>query len=181
VIALAAGAVVVALLLHGAVVAGAVGAVGAVTALIESGHASGSASGDGGAAADDAVPARFAQTITYDDGLKLSISEPVPFEPSPEARGGGQTAAVTITITLHNGGAEEVPLRASSSVVSKGTPASVVVDAANGLSGVPPVGSIAPGQTVSYSEGYSVADASEVVVLLEPSPDYYPARFAFGE
>ncbi|GAA2232685.1 hypothetical protein N1031_08625 [Herbiconiux moechotypicola] len=154
------------------------------TEAVSAGESSPQAPGDGsgvGSGEDDAtevVRARFGQTVTYDDGLQLSIGAPEVFEPSPESRGGGQAESVIFTITLHNPGSQEVPLRASSAVSSAGEPASVVVDGANGLNGVPPVGSIAPGQTVSYREGYSVASAADVVVLLEPSSDYYPARFA---
>ncbi|MDO9395442.1 MAG: hypothetical protein Q7T71_02735 [Herbiconiux sp.] len=126
----------------------------------------------------DTIAAGFGQTVTYDDGLQVSIAEPTAFEPSAEARGASQEWNLTFAITFYNGTDAELPLRVSSAVSASGIPADVIVDGDNALSGVPPVASIAPGQTISYVEGYSVADATAVTFDIAPGAEYLPSRFS---
>ncbi len=129
-----------------------------------------------GAAQLDTVAARFGQTVTYDDGLQLYIAEPVAFTPSSEARGAGQQVQLAFTIVVYNGTDAEVALRESSSVSAEGRPGEAVVDPVNGANGVPPVSTLAPGETVSYVEAFSLA-SDDVVFAIAPGGDYLPARF----
>ncbi|WP_368496716.1 hypothetical protein [Herbiconiux sp. A18JL235] len=124
----------------------------------------------------DTVAARFGQTVTYDDGLQLYIADPVEFVPSSEARGAGQAVQLAFTIVVYNGTDAEVALRESSSVSAAGQQADAVVDPVNGATGVPPVSTLAPGETVSYVEAFSLA-SGDAVFAIAPGADYLPARF----
>jgi hypothetical protein len=133
------------------------------------------------AAAVESVPATFGQTVTYDDGMQIAVSEPLPFTPSAEAAGLEGDLALSFTVTIYNGTEADYELFPFTLVTADGQPGSVVVDEANSMPGVPPVATIAAGQTVTSIEGYSfpaAADASAAVVYqVAPGPEYLPSRF----
>lgn len=133
-----------------------------------------------GATAEESVPATFGQTVTYDDGMQIAVSEPLPFTPSAEAAGLEGDLALSFTVTIYNGTSADYELFPFTLVTADGQPGSAVVDEANSMPGVPPVATLAPGQTVTSIEGYSFPDAagsSAVIYQVAPGPEYLPSRF----
>ncbi|NYD70779.1 hypothetical protein [Herbiconiux flava] len=161
------------------VVLGVVFAVGVIGAATSSALFGGQAADGGGPAASgtEVVPALFDQTVTYDDGLQISVAAPQSFSPSPQASGAGQPANIAVTVTVYNGGATDFVPGTVTSVVSAGASGNPIVDPSNGMTGLPPAATVPPGATVSYVEAYSVADADDVVYVVTPAAAYLPARF----
>ncbi len=159
--------------------------IGFVTSAVQSAGSNLSAAEPGagqtapGGAAVDVIPATFGQVVTYDDGMRISVGEPTPFTPSAAGVGADQASELAFTIEIYNGtGADYQPLP-TSGVTSKGVAGSPIVDPANGMSGIPPVAVIPAGQTVTYVEGYSVADPNDVGYDVAPGFEYTTARFSF--
>ncbi|MGA1838373.1 hypothetical protein VD659_15745 [Herbiconiux sp. 11R-BC] len=159
--------------------------VGFVTSAVQSAGSNLSAAEPGAGqtapdgAAVDVIPATFGQVVTYDDGMRISVSEPAPFTPSASGVGADQASELAFTVEIYNGtGADYQPLP-TSGVTSKGVTGSPIVDPANGMSGMPPVAVIPAGQTVTYVEGYSVADPNDVSYDVAPGFEYTTARFRF--
>jgi hypothetical protein len=134
-----------------------------------------------GAATTESVPATFGQTVTYDDGMQIAVSEPLPFTPSAEAAGLEGDLALSFTVTIYNGTGADYELFPFTLVTADGQPGSVVVDETNSMPGVPPVATLAAGQTVTSIEGYSFPDGVDesaiVVYQVAPGPEYLPSRF----
>ena len=134
----------------------------------------------GESASGDVVPAVFDQTVTYDDGLQLQVTEPVPFTPSPGATGAGAGADFVVTITVYNGTAEAFLPAWASSVTVDGVPLASVIDPASGILDSPPSEQIPLGQTVSYRAGFALpvgVDEPTVQYDISPSPEHLAARF----
>jgi hypothetical protein len=161
------------------VVLGVVFAVGVIGSATSSALFGGQAAdGVGPAAAEtEIVPALFDQTVTYDDGLQISVAAPESFSPSPQASGAGQPANIAVTVTVYNGSATDFVPGTVTSVVSAGASGNPIVDPSNGMTGLPPAATVPPGATVSYVEAYSVADADDVVYVVTPAAAYLSARF----
>ncbi|MCS5718686.1 YrzE family protein [Herbiconiux sp. CPCC 205763] len=125
----------------------------------------------------DVIAAQFGQVVTYDDGMEISVSEPTPFTPSGNAVGADQATNLSFTVTIVNGTATDYQPFSFSTVTSGGVEASLIIDPDNGAEGLPPVDTIPAGQTVTYVEAYSVADANDVVFDVAPGFEYTTARF----
>ncbi|WP_382304240.1 DUF4190 domain-containing protein [Herbiconiux sp. UC225_62] len=125
----------------------------------------------------EVIAAQFGQVVTYDDGMEISVSEPTPFTPSANAVGTDQATNLQFTITIVNGTAADYQPFSFSTVTSGGVAASLIIDPDNGIEGLPPVDTIPAGQTVTYVEAYSVADANDIVYDVAPGFEYTTARF----
>jgi PBP1b-binding outer membrane lipoprotein LpoB len=123
---------------------------------------------------------KFGQVRTYEDGVSISVSTPKPFTPNAEAMGAtpGQKAMV-YTIVITNG--SKVPLRPSAyaNVSSAGAESSMIADVGNpiGSIGSSPSGTILPGKTIKWLEGYSIADPKDVTFQVSPGFKYEDAIF----
>lgn len=113
----------------------------------------------------------FGDVMTWEDGLALSVSTPVPFTPGEYAAGGGQAHNVMFTFTVTNGSTENYEDYVYTTVTSGGAAGESIYDSGQGLSG-PPSGVILPGQTISWTEGWSVADPNAIVLSTAPGFDY---------
>ncbi len=134
------------------------------------------------AAAGEVVPARFGQTVTYDDGLQVQVSAPSAYIPSTDLPGLEPAAAVVVTITVYNGTSEPFQPAFSSHVTAAGQDATAVDDPSNTALGAPPTAAVPPGEAVSWQEAYSVASGADSVPAdfayeTAPSTDYFTARF----
>lgn len=123
---------------------------------------------------------KFGQVRTYEDGVSISVSTPKPFTPNAEAMGAtpGQKAMV-YTIVITNG--SKVPLKPSAyaNVTSAGAESSMIADIGNpiGAIGSSPMGTILPGKTIKWLEGYSIADPKDVTFQVSPGFKYEDAIF----
>lgn len=113
-------------------------------------------------AASTDTNATFGQTVTYKDGLAITVSEPVPFTPGQYAAGAEQAANVLFTITVLNGTEKNYEPLLYSTVSSGGTEGEAIFDADNALDGAPTT-IIPAGKSVTYKAGFSVADPNKIV------------------
>lgn len=121
---------------------------------------------------EDEGPAILAwgETLTYEDGLAITVSQPTGYAPSEWAAGGdGFTSFVVLNITVTNGTAlpyEWFNLRVAAT--SGGAAASEVYDSAmdgQGMElGSTPSADLLPGQSVTYAVGYGVANTADLTV-----------------
>jgi hypothetical protein len=114
----------------------------------------------------------FGETVTYDDGLAVTVSAPEPFTPGEYAAGADQAAAVVFTITITNGTDKNFdPTLAYPSVASSGVEASSVYDSDASLD--QPSTAVPAGQSVSWRAAFSVADPAQLILEISPGPFEY--------
>jgi hypothetical protein len=134
---------------------------------------------DGSPAPDtlDLIPALFGQVVTYDDGMQISVSEPESFTPSANSAGADQEENLSFTVTIFNGTTADYDPFPVSTVTSDDIEASLIIDPDNEMEGLPPIDTIPAGQTVTFVEGYSVADATDLTYDIAPGFEYTTARY----
>lgn len=131
---------------------------------------SGEATADAGAATNPT----FGDTFTYKDGVTVSVSAPTPFTSGQYAAGATQAANVTLTFTIVNGSKKNLDVLAVPTVTSAGTAASEVIDSDNpSLSVIAPTSTVLPGQSLTWTSGYSIADPNNLQVEISPGPFAY--------
>jgi hypothetical protein len=105
------------------------------------------------------------------------MSAPQPFTPSEYSDTSEQAADITVSITVENGtGANFDPSLVYSSVSSGGVEGDRVFDSAQKV-GLSPSTAVPAGQSVSWLEGYSVADPDQLVLQIAPGYDYEDVVF----
>lgn len=128
---------------------------------------------------DDMIAA-FGEVFDYTNGVSISVSEGVAFQPSGTAAGAvdGQTH-LAFTITLTNGTNEAIDPYTYETVSSGGSEASSIFDMDNPIGDVggSPMTSLLPGKSVSWIVGYSVADPADLVFEASPGFEYEEVIF----
>jgi hypothetical protein len=118
--------------------------------------------------------AKFGEVFKYDDGVSVSVSAPVAFKPGQYAAGADQAQNIMLTFTIVNGSTKNLNPVALPKVSSAGTEGSAVFDAANTtLAAFAPTTVILPGGKSSWTQGFSVADATKLIVQFSPAPFTY--------
>jgi hypothetical protein len=103
----------------------------------------------------------FGDTVTYKDGLKVSVSAPTPYTPTQYAVGATEASNVVFTVTITNGSASNYdPTFAVSSASSGGSAASQIFD--NPIDDQPDA-VVPPGQSITFHVGFSIADPNQIV------------------
>lgn len=119
--------------------------------------------------------------FTYDDGITLTITAPEAFTPSEYAfTGTDWPAYIRFDITLTNG--TDVPFDpagAYGTLSSGGQEGEAVFDTDNGLDGTP-MTPVLPGKSITWSEGYGVADPADLTFQVAPGFEHEPALFVLG-
>lgn len=111
----------------------------------------------------------FGETVTYDDGLSVTVSEPTQINPGeyayPEV-----AEATQFTITIVNGSdAPFDPSFAYGSVQSSNVEAEEVF---SDTLGGPPSTTVLPGRETTYKAAFATADPSDIVFQLAPTWDH---------
>lgn len=123
------------------------------------------------AAAEPTNPT-FGQTWTWDDGLAVSVSAPAEYAATEYAAGtvdGQSNIAFTVTVT--NGTDEDISaLFMTVEVVSGGKEGSEIFDTEGGSD--IPTADILPGETLSWTQAFSVADPADIRVSVENALDF---------
>lgn len=133
--------------------------------------------------ASDAGNLAFGETMTWDDGVALTVSAPEPYTPSEFAVGATRENHVVFTLTLTNGSAEDLSPLPLPTLSSGDQEVSQVVDLGNDLLGpaddvgIPPTGTIEPGGSVSWRVAWSVDDTSSLTLEVAPHLLYPGATF----
>lgn len=121
----------------------------------------------------------FGDTMEWDDGVSMSVSEPEPFTPSDLSGGADQAVNLVFTLTITNDSSENVQPIVISTLSSDGTEATRIIDigADGGQVGIPPTTPILPGESITWREAWSVADEDSLTMQTAPSFQYEPAIF----
>lgn len=123
------------------------------------------------AAAEPTNPT-FGQTWTWDDGLAITVSAPTEYAATEYAAGtvdGQSNIAFTVTVT--NGTDEDISaLFMTVQVVSGGKEGSQIFDTEGGSD--IPTADILPGETLSWTQAFSVVDPADIRVSVENSLDF---------
>ncbi len=127
----------------------------------------------------EAGPLAFGETFTYEDGLSLTVGRPAPFSPSDVAAGAeGFSAAVRFSVTVVNGTTGNVePAPFSATVQSADAEGSEVLE--GDLIG-PPSAVLLPGREATFSIGFAVQDAADLVMEVDPGCAHDAATYATG-
>jgi hypothetical protein len=119
----------------------------------------------------------FGETWEYTDGLAVTVSPPVSFEPSGSAFPVTDAPAyVMFQVTIANRSEEPYEPLLVASVLSGTSEGEEVFDSANGLEG-PPSAALPPGRQVTFTIGFAVSDADDLMLRLTPGPLHEDAIF----
>ncbi|MBM7503899.1 DUF2510 domain-containing protein [Agromyces aurantiacus] len=121
----------------------------------------------------------FGDTMEWEDGVTMTVSAPEPFTPSDLAAGADQAEDLVFTLTITNGSTENVQPVVLSTLSSGGTEATRIIDvgAEGGQVGIPPTTPILPGESITWQEAWSVADAGSLTMQTAPSFSYETVVF----
>jgi hypothetical protein len=131
----------------------------------------------------------WGETLTYTDGLAISVSQPTGYAPSEWAAGtDGFASFVILNVTVTNGTAEAFdPIGVRVAATSGGVAASDVFDSAmdgQGADlGMAPSAAILPGQSVTWAVGYGVANTADLTVDVSGGydPDFSEYQHGFWQ
>lgn len=125
----------------------------------------------------------FGETMTWDDGVALTVSVPEPYTPSDFAVGTTQADDVVFTLTITNNSTENLQPIPLPTLSSGGEDASQIFDIGADVEGnsddvgIPPTALIPPGGSVTWRAAWSVADPSSLTMQASPSFLYPDAVF----
>lgn len=125
---------------------------------------------------------QFGDTVTYDDGVSISVALVGAFTPGEYAQGVVEGQQPTVfKIVLTNNSDKPLDHTAIPSANSGGQPAEYIADVGNpeyGDLGMFPTTSILPGQTLEWYAAFSIADPADVTLEISPTSfDYDSAIF----
>jgi hypothetical protein len=119
---------------------------------------------------------KFGETVTY-DGLEVNVSAGAPFTPSEYAAGGTQPNNVAYTVTVKNTSTKNYdPTLFSVTASSAGSEATSVFDSEAGFEGAPQT-SVTPGQTITFKQGFNLANPDDVTMDVSPGFEYQAATY----
>ncbi|MGR0221350.1 DUF2510 domain-containing protein [Agromyces sp. ZXT2-6] len=133
--------------------------------------------------APDVGSLAFGETMTWDDGVALTVSAPEPYTPSDFAVGATRANHVVFTLTLTNDSAEDLQPLPLPTLSSGDQEVSQVVDLGTDLLdpgddvGIPPTATIEPGESISWRVAWSVDDPGSLTVQVAPNFLYPSASF----
>lgn len=110
----------------------------------------------------------FGETASFEDGVTISVAAPVPYTPSEYAAGASFPTNVAIAVTITNGSEKNFEPLSNSTLTSGGQAGSQIFDSSNDIT-MPPSGVILPGQSITWTEAWSVADVNAIVFQTTPS------------
>jgi hypothetical protein len=119
----------------------------------------------------------FGAVSTYSDGVSISVGAPVEFIPTRNAAGvtPGQKA-YQFQLVITNNTQEPIEPFTYSEVSSGGVMASHIFDSEAGLRNAPSA-TILPGQTIKWTEGFSLADPEKITFSVSPGSKYKNSVF----
>jgi hypothetical protein len=126
---------------------------------------------------------RFGETMTWDDGVALTVSVPEPYTPSDFAVGATHENNVVFTLTITNDSTADLQPLPIPTLSSGDQEVSQVFDIGSDVLGpgddvgIPPTGTIEPGGSVSWRVAWSLDDPSSLTLEAAPSFLYPSATF----
>lgn len=122
----------------------------------------------------DGQPLAFGKTVTFEDGLQMTITAPKKFTPSEYAyTGEADGTAVIFQVTLKNGtGKTFDPALFYATVGSGEAEAEQIFDSGKGLEGSPTT-KLLKDKTVKFKIGFMVLNAKDITMEANPSSFEY--------
>lgn len=133
--------------------------------------------------APDAGAFAFGQTMTWDDGVALTVSAPEPYTPSDFAVGATEANNVVFTLTITNNSTEDLQPLPFPAISAGDQEVSQIFDIGSDLAdpgddvGIPPTATVEPGGSVSWRAAWSVDDPSLLTLQVAPNFLYPSATF----
>ncbi len=124
-----------------------------------------------------AIPV-FGETVTYSNGVSISVSTPAAYTPSETAMGmvDGQSYVV-FEFVITNGSNEPFdPTLVYASASSGGVEAESIFDSQNQI-GFPPSTTVIPGATIKWQQAWSVTDPNNITMEVPVDLFNDPALF----
>lgn len=125
----------------------------------------------------------FGETMTWDDGVSLTVSAPEPYTPSDFAAGATHVSNVVFTLTITNNSTADLQPLPLPTLSSGDQEVSQIFDIGNDVFGpgddvgFPPADTIEPGGSVSWRVAWSLDDSSSLTLQVAPSFLYPSATF----
>ncbi|RZS64554.1 uncharacterized protein DUF2510 [Agromyces ramosus] len=125
----------------------------------------------------------FGETMTWDDGVALTVSVPEPYTPSEFAVGATHANNVVFTLTITNDSTEDLQPLPLPTLLSGDQEVSQIFDIGNDVTGpgddvgIPPTATVEPGGSVSWRAAWSLDDPSSLTLEAAPSFVYPSATF----
>lgn len=117
----------------------------------------------------------FGETVTYEDGVSVSVSVPEAYIPTDSAAGTSDgDSNVIFTITVANGSKDSVDVAGWPTVISGGQKGSAIID---DIVGNHHAEEIKPGKSTSWKEAFSVKDASDISLSYSAGVDKKDVAF----
>lgn len=123
------------------------------------------------------IPA-FGDTVSYEDGLSISVSTPSDYVPSELAAGSveGQPSVVFEFVFTNNSTENFDPALVFATASSGGVEAPGIFDTSEGI-GFPPSTTVLPGQTIKWLQAFSTADPAAITLEVSVGFSNDPAIF----
>lgn len=119
---------------------------------------------------------KLGETYTWEDGLKVTVSQPKQYKPSASAENRVTAKARVFTITVNNGTEKGlIPGGIQISVTSGGSEASQVLD--KGLWLESSKKKIEPGETFTYKMAYEIKNPKDIKMSFSPGVQYDTKSF----
>ncbi|RKW70734.1 hypothetical protein [Galactobacter caseinivorans] len=119
---------------------------------------------------------KLGETYTWEDGLKVTVSQPQQYKPSPSAENRVTAKARVFTITVNNGTEKGlIPGGIQISVTSGGAESSQVLD--KGLWLDSSKKKIEPGETLTYKMAYEIKNPKDIKMSFSPGVQYDTKSF----
>lgn len=123
----------------------------------------------------------FGGTVTYQDGVTVSVSTATPYQPSAEAAGAisGQPV-LKFTLTVTNGSKDILKMIGYPDATSGSQQAAAVSDLGSQVGNTPDA-TLLQGQSIKWDEAFSVADPSDITMTYSPDMVHATAIFTTKE
>lgn len=119
----------------------------------------------------------FGDVITYENGVSIKVTAPVPYTPSVSAAGSvAGLQVVSFTVTVTNGTKAILDQSGYPDATSGGQKATSITDIGNHV-GDTPMGPLLAGQSITWTEAFGVADPANVTFSYSPGIQYKTAIF----
>lgn len=118
---------------------------------------------------------------TFEGGVEVTVSAPAAFEPSEYAFTTTEFPSyLRFDVTVTNGSTEPFdPMAIYATLSSGGVEGEAVFDSDNGLGGTPQT-TVLPGKSITWSEGWGVADPADLTYEIALGFEYEPGLFVGG-
>ena len=113
------------------------------------------------------------ETAKYEDGLEITVAQPLRFHPSEYAAGADSSdLAMALKFTVTNNGTKNFdPSMMMVTAQSGQTQEEPIFDSAQGYTGKPDT-VLLPGRTVTFQLAFTVTEPEDVVVEVQPGFEY---------